>query len=819
MLKFKTVNLKYFVLLFSLIVLIICLVGCNGKDDEITVAQEFTLSIEIEGEGSIEPEAGIYTFSEDTTVTIKVFPEEGWLFSHWSGASAQDVISNGNENSYRIMMDGNKNIKAVFSEMQVEGDDYSISGYVYSTNDEPLSGIEIVFTRGFSSVETNQQGYWERRGLSGAIEVSAICPNHSFAPGLIKVNQSQDNINFVGIELEEWQHDIILHENVKFFTKSEANNIDDVSKNRNEIFLRENTIFSEQLKVGDVLSIDQPLPNAEYGLLKKIIGISNDGRRLQVEPANLADVIAEGEISIGREITFDDIVQSFEKSDEINILSIDKEARILFFEKDFDINIFGDKGKIYGHIKFNYDTDFNLDLKYTWGIPRGIEAISMVFETGIDSAIDIEIEVDYDWEYKPEPISILKADLVAPPGIPVFAGVNLIPRLTLLIGAEADLSADFSAGVEFNRGFEIGLRKTKDDSWNNIGVMNLTGDGLSTKEPNINGRASAKFYSGLEIDMVASISYLLEGGLGAGVYGNLDAVAEAQSLPEWSWHYDLDFNIDGQLSVCFGALRLFSFKHEIGRTGLYSTNLAYGVSGQILDKNNKGIENTTVQFNRGFNSVETDADGIWQKHLLNGEVVITPNNKDYSFTPESRTVSRSTSGLDFKGARIDSYNVNLNSPTKVTGAGTYRIGQMVTIETESSYRMGDWGIMVFFKNWTDDDNYDFEVSRERKYSFTMPSRDINYTANYGMLILDPKVFSVNLNVNDDNFGTVKGAGFYNAGDTVTIEATPSNSSFIEFISWTDDDNNNVVVSRDRKFTFKMPSKNINYTANFVIRLG
>ncbi len=639
--------------------------GCDTGDGVTPEGTDYTLIIGVEGNGSVDPAEGTHTFAEDTLVSLKVQPDAGWLFEDWKGQDAADVVEENGD--YKISMDGNKEITARFVQDTAaeNGDEYNISGYVFAQDDQPIEGIEITFSRDFTSVETDESGYWEKHGLQGTVEVSAEYQNYSFSPGLIEVNAPRDNVNFVGIELEEWQEGIVLFDKAKIFTESEADNIEQVSPARNELTLTEKTTFASQLQVGDIIIVDQPVPNAEHGLLKRITSISADGRTLGLVPATLAEVIKEGDISIDRTFTFDEMIASIETAEDIRVLEVDREAKILFFERDFDRDIFGENGTISGHIKFYHDSEFSLDLNYAWFVPVGIDEIIMLFSAGIDTAVEIEVDVESSVEWDGQFV-ILNTPLVPPPGIPIFLCVNINPYLKLVAGAEAEVAAEFGAGVGFERGFEMGIRKESGDDWSNIGVLGLTGEGAYVNEPTLTGRAAASFYTGLELDLMVGVSYVLEGGLSAGAYGNLEAEAEMQLLPEWIWHYDLDFFIDARLAAQLNILRLASPSYEFPRSDLYRTSLAYGISGQVLDEDGVGLSNVDIEFSRGFSSVTTNEDGKWSKHLLNGEVTITPEKDLYNFEPAQRTVSGSASSINFEAESL-LYDI---SGRVVDGSGT-----------------------------------------------------------------------------------------------------------------------------------------------------
>ena len=103
----------------------------------------------------------------------------------------------------------------------------------------------------------------------------------------------------------------------------------------------------------------------------------------------------------------------------------------------------------------------------------------------------------------------------------------------------------------------------------------------------------------------------------------------------------------------------------------------------------------------------------------------------------------------------------------VEGAGTYKDNAtaILTATANDGY---------VFKNWTKNG---VEVSTENPYSFTV-TEDVELVANF-----DGPFNELILNTNDENKGTVSGAGFYTQGQMVTIEATPKDG--YKLLYWSD----------------------------------
>lgn len=103
----------------------------------------------------------------------------------------------------------------------------------------------------------------------------------------------------------------------------------------------------------------------------------------------------------------------------------------------------------------------------------------------------------------------------------------------------------------------------------------------------------------------------------------------------------------------------------------------------------------------------------------------------------------------------------------VEGAGTYKDNATATLTATANDG-------YVFKNWTKNGSV---VSAENPYSFTV-TEDVELVANF-----DGPFCELILNTNDEEKGTVSGAGFYNVGQTVTIKATPK--AGYKLLYWSD----------------------------------
>ncbi|HPC17179.1 MAG TPA: carboxypeptidase regulatory-like domain-containing protein [Candidatus Hydrogenedentes bacterium] len=72
--------------------------------------QQFALTIEVSGEGTTEPPAGVHVYDVGTQVSITATPADGWLFDRWEGDAT------GSEPSASVVMDAARTVTAVFAE-------------------------------------------------------------------------------------------------------------------------------------------------------------------------------------------------------------------------------------------------------------------------------------------------------------------------------------------------------------------------------------------------------------------------------------------------------------------------------------------------------------------------------------------------------------------------------------------------------------------------------------------------------------------------------------------------------------------------------
>ena len=188
--------------------------------------------------------------------------------------------------------------------------------------------------------------------------------------------------------------------------------------------------------------------------------------------------------------------------------------------------------------------------------------------------------------------------------------------------------------------------------------------------------------------------------------------------------------------------------------------------------------------------IEECALGYPESFSANIDLVLNANKKD------EVTEGLNWNGFTFKSISYSCYvaaSVNEENFGTVTGAGIYGYGEEATLVAtpNEGYK---------FLNWTENDTI---VSEEAEFTFVVTDNR-NFVANFELL-----KYEVTASVNDEEFGSVTGAGIYGYGEEATLVATPNEG--YKFLNWTEND---TIVSEEAEFTFVVKG-NRNFVANFV----
>ena len=144
------------------------------KDKLVTanfIKKKYTLSTEVEGEGSIKEtvikSGAITDYNSGTVIELEAIPSDGWKFNEWKG----DI--SGNKNPYIITLNSNKLVKSIFKKEDTGGGggsgtvsnspiDFEVGGYgadwtwkVFENDSDP--SLEIVANPNSSGINTSSK--------------------------------------------------------------------------------------------------------------------------------------------------------------------------------------------------------------------------------------------------------------------------------------------------------------------------------------------------------------------------------------------------------------------------------------------------------------------------------------------------------------------------------------------------------------------------------------------------------------------------------------------------------------------------------------
>ncbi len=99
---------------FAICAMLLVFVGCGAKDVDMTT--EYTLTVDFEGQGNVDPSTGEHNYYGNTVVDLEAVPAEGWEFSEWIGP-----VANEGRAKTKITMNDDYEVKAIF--VTIPGDD------------------------------------------------------------------------------------------------------------------------------------------------------------------------------------------------------------------------------------------------------------------------------------------------------------------------------------------------------------------------------------------------------------------------------------------------------------------------------------------------------------------------------------------------------------------------------------------------------------------------------------------------------------------------------------------------------------------------
>jgi len=131
---------------------------------------EYELTVNVEGEGSINPEPGTHMYEKGREVTITATPEEGWHFDQWMEDAKEEWET---QKEITITMDKDKELTALF--IQPEGP-LHLETVQSSTVDEDCGWMST------NCCPENAGAYWE---CVNTEETVIECPENPICPQVI----------------------------------------------------------------------------------------------------------------------------------------------------------------------------------------------------------------------------------------------------------------------------------------------------------------------------------------------------------------------------------------------------------------------------------------------------------------------------------------------------------------------------------------------------------------------------------------------------------------------------------------------------------
>jgi hypothetical protein len=449
-------------------------------------------------------------------------------------------------------------------------------------------------------------------------------------------------------------NDIVYYEETKILTEEEAENIEEVTENRTRIVFKENTPFVADIEPGDVLVCEYAVPGAEYGFLERVTGLSamgygsadgatglaNGGTVVEIEPATLEDAIKQGVISVNQTIPIEDLLSAATWATGVDILEVSGGWNFTYSPVE--------GVTIEGYLRFTADPVVHIEPSFF----NKLKEFEIVLSASLEMEFTVMVEsADLVWHSGLYTIGTIQV-----PPIHILGPVTIIPEIALVVGVGGSvMDGSLEATVTYDRGYDIGLSYIRSRTPQLQTIHEIRGDGANLEEPSISGSFCADVSGGVDLSGTAGISRFPVASLGLAVIGTVAACGGAP-FPD-TWEYSLDLHAQLSAFADMALLRIAGMdRWDSEPYDSPRCNLAYGASGLVMRRvlvdppdmyewwPFPGVE---ISFSGGHSSVITDGDGRWRKHLLKGEVVVTPLEAGYTFDPPSITITRGSSHHEF----------------------------------------------------------------------------------------------------------------------------------------------------------------------------
>ena len=344
------------------------------------------------------------------------------------------------------------------------------------------------------------------------------------------------------------------------------------------------------LEPGDVL-VSQPATAAPNGLLRKVVSLRTEGDELivETEQAKLEEAIYQGDFSFSRTLTPADLESGVPLTEGVLLidagptpqgLNPQAEANftlglndVILYDQDGDTSTKDDQVKANGAISFtpSFDIDLGLDWNPSFTNPFNVDLEFMVlasFGERAELALGGELNAELD-----EEVELASYDFKP---ITVYIGpvpVVFTPKLTLLLGADGELSAAMSFAATQDLTLAVGV--AYDDGWKDLSELDASFSGM---DASFSGSVELKSYAGVKFDIFLY-------GL-VGPYGRLDAYLEMDGeiprAPTWLLYGGLEawVGIDSVdvLDLTYDK-KVLGAREEIARAGNSAPTVEIGNDG------------------------------------------------------------------------------------------------------------------------------------------------------------------------------------------------------------------------------------------------
>ena len=314
-------------------------------------------------------------------------------------------------------------------------------------------------------------------------------------------------------------NEVIIPATTKVLSEESLGYISSVTEDLSVITFADPTVELKSLTEGDVIVSDVS-DATPYGLLRKVTGVTLKGDELVVETtsATLEEAIQKAKIevdwSLGSQEGAPNAFLPFAgvacaEDDSLFPIVIDT----VLYDLDGNNDTTDDQIKATGSLDLEADFDFLLDID-----DHKVKELELTITITETAEMNISGDISLV-DIHPEPVVLLSQKL---PTVTIWAGwvpIVIVPKLSVHVGFDGEVTASISAGVTQEAKAKAGLRY-KNGDWSPIKELSNTFDWVS---PSLDVKCQVKAYAG------PVLSFLLYGI--SGPYGDVDGYLELEADP------------------------------------------------------------------------------------------------------------------------------------------------------------------------------------------------------------------------------------------------------------------------------------------------